>query len=132
MEKIAEYNGNKINYIIYKKKIKNMYIHVNEDKVYVSVPINTNDKIIDKFVNSKLKWIFNNLEKYKLIKKNNIENKNSIRIFSNWYKIQIEYTNSDINFKVDMKNMIVLIYLPILYKSENKEGLDNILNIVKI
>lgn len=51
-------------YKIIKSKIKNMYIHIKDGKVFVKIPNNYSNKKADDFVKSKEKWILDKLLEY--------------------------------------------------------------------
>lgn len=61
-----EYKGEKIQYILIKSKIKNMYIHIKEGKVIVKAPVKLKDKYVQDFVDKKAKWIYQKLRENKL------------------------------------------------------------------
>lgn len=60
-----EYNGEKIQYILIKAKIKNMYIQIKEGKVIVKIPMKLKEKYAHRFVNKKINWIYKNLKEEK-------------------------------------------------------------------
>ncbi|MCI9017246.1 MAG: M48 family metallopeptidase [Clostridia bacterium] len=59
------YNNEKIEYIIIRQRIKNVYIQIKEQEVVVKVPIRARRDEIRKLVKQKAKWIYENLEKQK-------------------------------------------------------------------
>lgn len=64
MEKI-ELNGQIIEYILQKKKIKNSYITIKDSIVTVKVPMKTSDLQINDFLTKRADWIINTIEKQK-------------------------------------------------------------------
>lgn len=68
--KSINYNNQTINYEIIRKKIKNVYIGIEEQKVIVKVPRLMPEEQIENLVNQKSKWIYERLNKgYNKIKR---------------------------------------------------------------
>lgn len=71
-----EYKTNKIQCIVEKSKIKNLYIYIKNGKVLVKAPFKLKDKEIEQFLNKKSKWIYENLHR----NKKKIEQEQNIKI----------------------------------------------------
>ena len=57
-----EYNGEKISFELYRRKIKNIYIYIKENQVIVKAPIRIKEEYIFDFVNKKAKWIYEKIK----------------------------------------------------------------------
>ena len=68
MEKLV-YNQKEIPYTIIRAKIKNLYIHVKEEKVIVKAPKYLKETQIKEFINKKAKWIYEKVNETKAQKK---------------------------------------------------------------
>ena len=62
---VIQYGEKEITYKIQKKKIKNLYIQIQNGEVIVKVPYRMKDNTIQEFVQKKAKWIAENLKKEK-------------------------------------------------------------------
>lgn len=60
-----EYEGERIEYIIIKARIKNLYIHIKDGEVIVKAPIRLKEKEIQDFVTRKKKWIYEKVKEDK-------------------------------------------------------------------
>ena len=60
-----QYAGKSIPYTLQRSRIKNLYIYIKNGEVIVKAPLKLADKQIEKFLNKKSKWIYENLEKNK-------------------------------------------------------------------
>ena len=101
-------------YIIQYKRIKNIYMRVKDNKIYISSPKKVSIKEIEKFIIQKEKWILNVIkkqEKYKNIEKE-IEAKRVKKYtdeeFLNIIKVSVDKYSSLMNLfpnKVKIKDM---------------------------
>lgn len=62
---VIQYGEKEITYKIQRKKIKNLYIQIQNGEVIVKVPYRMKDNAIQEFVEKKAKWIAENLKKEK-------------------------------------------------------------------
>lgn len=101
-------------YIIQYKKIKNIYMRVKDNKIYISSPKKVSIKEIEKFIIQKEKWILNVIkkqEKYKNIEKEIEEKrikKHTDEEFLNIIKVSVDKYSSLMNLfpnKVKIKDM---------------------------
>ena len=86
--KEIDYNGEKIQYILKRDKIKNLYIHIKNGKVLVKSPLRLKEEKITEFIEKKKKWIF-------------------IKLKENQEKIEKE-SNENIS-KEDIENLVILV-----------------------
>lgn len=86
--KEIDYNGEKIQYILKRDKIKNLYIHIKNGKVLVKSPLRLKEEKITEFIEKKKKWIF-------------------IKLKENQENIEKE-SNENIS-KEDIENLVILV-----------------------
>ena len=103
------YKNNKIEYVLVREKIKNLYIQIKNGKVIVKAPLRLSDKKIEDFINKKAKWIYDNLQKEKLKKQN-----------------QKDITSEDLNKLVKYVEKYILKYQKILKVSPNQVRIRDI------
>ncbi len=129
MEKnIVYYNGRKIEYEIKKAKIKNIYIHIKDESVIVKAPYRVNKEAIYELVEKKKKWIYNALNKQKLVEDRSVNLINKSYIFILDKKVNVQYENRKIkNIDIDINNETCYIYLPLDFKLnvENIKKIEN-------
>lgn len=126
--------------IIY-EKIKNSYIQIKDQQVFVKVPKKANLESITKLVESKKDWILKNLEKQEKVFKNEYSNGGKIKVLGNIYTIQIVqnrnpkvcingkniYCNCE-NNEESIRNLIDLFYKSIA-KDEVEAAMQHISSI---
>lgn len=102
---VIQYGEKEITYKIQKKKIKNLYIQIQNGEVIVKVPYRMKDNTIQEFVQKKAKWIAENLKKEKQkpqeeITPQKIENlKNTIQMAIQKYTNQLKVYPNKIRIK---------------------------------
>ena len=103
---IIQYGEKEITYKIQKKKIKNLYIQIQNGEVIVKVPHKMKENAIQEFVQKKAKWIAENLKKEKQkpqeeeITPQKIENlKNTIQMAIQKYTNQLKVYPNKIRIK---------------------------------
>ena len=103
---VIQYGENEITYKIQKKKIKNLYIQIQNGEVIVKVPHRMKENDIQEFVQKKAKWIAENLKKEKQkpqgeeITPQKIENlKNTIQMAIQKYTNQLKVYPNKIRIK---------------------------------
>ena len=103
---IIQYGEKEITYKIQKKKIKNLYIQIQNGEVIVKVPHRMKENDIQEFVQKKVKWIAENLKKEKQkpqeeeITPQKIENlKNTIKMAIQKYTNQLKVYPNKIRIK---------------------------------
>ena len=103
---IIQYGEKEITYKIQKKKIKNLYIQIQNGEVIVKVPHRMKENDIQEFVQKKVKWIAENLKKEKQkpqeeeITPQKIENlKNTIQMAIQKYTNQLKVYPNKIRIK---------------------------------
>ncbi len=129
MEEITRFikeNNEIIKYTITRKKVKRLNLRIRDGIVKVTTPYHLNEKEIIKFVESKSKWIYENVKKQeKLNKKINIAISDGDVIFHLGEKYKLEIIKNSKNFvKLDSINKKILIHTK---DTENKEFNKNIL-----
>src|SRR5574344_1584499 len=105
-------NKKEIHVEIEKKDLKNFNLRVfNNASVKCSVPLNSTNEEIEKFLKRKNKWILKNVEKYIKLKKfplNNIlKNGGSIKILGHSYLVNFIKAE---NFKIEFNDLNLNIY----------------------
>ena len=83
----VKYNSKIIEYEIVRSKIKNLYIHVRDNKVIVKAPIKMKQSEIEDIVDRKKKWI------YEKINQNVVENYkdgNTVKILGKDFLLQVQ------------------------------------------
>jgi len=63
--KQMKYNNDQIEYILIRKRIKNIYIQIKDKKVIVKVPFKIKENSVEKLIYEKSKWIYEKLEEDK-------------------------------------------------------------------
>ena len=103
---VIQYGEKEITYKIQKKKIKNLYIQIQNGEVIVKVPHRMKENDIQEFVQKKVKWIAENLKKEKQkpqeeeITPQKIENlKNTIQMAIQKYTNQLKVYPNKIRIK---------------------------------
>lgn len=103
---VIQYGEKEITYKIQKKKIKNLYIQIQNGEVIVKVPHRMKENDIQEFVQKKAKWIAENLKKEKQkpqeeeITPQKIENlKNTIQMAIQKYTNQLKVYPNKIRIK---------------------------------
>ena len=103
---VIQYGEKEITYKIQKKKIKNLYIQIQNGEVIVKVPHRMKENDIQEFVQKKVKWIAENLKKEKqkpqeeAITPQKIENlKNTIQMAIQKYTNQLKVYPNKIRIK---------------------------------
>lgn len=102
---VIQYEEKEITYKIQKKKIKNLYIQIQNGEVIVKAPCKMKDNAIQEFIQKKAKWIAENLKKEKQksqeeITPQKIENlKNIIQIAIQKYTNQLKVYPNKIRIK---------------------------------
>ena len=103
---VIQYGEKEITYKIQKKKIKNLYIQIQNGEVIVKVPHRMKENAIQEFVQKKVKWIAENLKKEKQkpqeeeITPQKIENlKNTIQMAIQKYTNQLKVYPNKIRIK---------------------------------
>lgn len=103
---VIQYGEKEITYKIQKKKIKNLYIQIQNGEVIVKVPHRMKENDIQEFVQKKVKWIAENLKKEKQkpqeeeITPQKIENlKNTIQTAIQKYTNQLKVYPNKIRIK---------------------------------
>lgn len=102
---VIQYGEKEITYKIQKKKIKNLYIQIQNGEVIVKVPHRMKENAIQEFVQKKAKWIAENLKKEKQkpqeeITPQKIENlKNTIQMAIQKYTNQLKVYPNKIRIK---------------------------------
>ena len=84
----VKYNSKIIEYEIVRSKIKNLYIHVRDNKVIVKAPIKMKQSEIEDIVDRKKKWI------YEKINQNVVENYkdgNTVKILGKDFLLQVQF-----------------------------------------
>jgi hypothetical protein len=84
----------KIEYVLIRKKIKNVYIGIKDGQVVVRAPMRLSTNKIEELLNSKKDWIENKLNSKKEDRNINLKNKNYIYVLNK--KIDIEYVKKDL------------------------------------
>ena len=91
----VKYGENEINYIVERRKIKNIYIVIKEDKVIVKMPLRLKVEYANELVEKKKKWIYESIQKQ--IKKNDrtidLAKKDYLYILDKKVYIKYEYKN---------------------------------------
>lgn len=116
IEKQKEFNIN-----IIKKTIKNFNIRIASDcKITCSVPIETTDEEITKFLKNKSKWITKQTEKFikltKISSSDVLKNGGSVNILGHQYYVSILSGNLP---KVELKNRKINIYVEDPFNQDN-------------
>lgn len=75
-----EYNGEKIQYVLIRSNIKNMYIYVRNQEVIVKAPYRLKIAYINEFVNKKAKWIYENLKNDTIMQEEKLEQEDIDRL----------------------------------------------------
>ena len=103
---VIQYGEKEITYKIQKKKIKNLYIQIQNGEVIVKVPHRMKENDIQEFIQKKVKWIAENLKKEKQkpqeeeITPQKIENlKNTIQMAIQKYTNQLKVYPNKIRIK---------------------------------
>ena len=103
---VIQYGEKEITYKIQKKKIKNLYIQIQNGEVIVKVPHRMMENALQEFVQKKAKWIAENLKKEKQkpqeeeITPQKIENlKNTIQMAIQKYTNQLKVYPNKIRIK---------------------------------
>lgn len=100
-----------IEYILIRKRIKNLYIQIKDGKVIVKAPIRLSTEKIESMLKSKEAWIKKKINNVKETRDINLKEKDYIYILNNKVNIKYEYLNvSKIIVKLDEKKCI--IYIP--------------------
>ena len=111
----VKYNSKIIEYEIVRSKIKNLYIHVRDNKVIVKAPIKMKQSEIEDIVDRKKKWI------YEKINQNVVENYkdgNTVKILGKDFLLQVQFLK-DIKPILDLNESDVVISLPLERKNRN-------------
>lgn len=121
-----------INVIVVRKKIKNINLRINRDKVVtVSASSRISINKIEEFVKSKKNWIINNVNKIESYNKNNVKNYEyidgeKIRIQNSDYIFKVIECNKN---KVEIENDNIVLYTTdILNYKKKKSIMDKFLN----
>lgn len=111
----VKYNSKIIEYEIVRSKIKNLYIHVRDNKVIVKAPIKMKQSEIEDIVDTKKKWI------YEKINQNVVENYkdgNTVKILGKDFLLQVQFLK-DIKPILELNESDVVISLPLERKDRN-------------
>ncbi|HJJ05245.1 MAG TPA: M48 family metallopeptidase [Clostridiaceae bacterium] len=111
----VKYNSKIIEYEIVRSKIKNLYIHVRDNKVIVKAPIKMKQSEIEDIVDRKKKWI------YEKINQNVVENYkdgNTVKILGKDFLLQVQFLK-DIKPILELNESDVVISLPLERKNRN-------------
>lgn len=111
----VKYNSKIIEYEIVRSKIKNLYIHVRNNKVIVKAPIKMKQSEIEDIVDRKKKWI------YEKINQNVFENYkdgNTVKILGKDFLLQVQFLK-DIKPILELNESDVVISLPLERKNRN-------------
>lgn len=111
----VKYNSKIIEYEIVRSKIKNLYIHVRDNKVIVKAPIKMKQSEIEDIVDRKKKWI------YEKINQNVVENYkdgNTVKILGKDFLLQVQFLK-DIKPILELNERDVVISLPLERKNRN-------------
>lgn len=111
----VKYNSKIIEYEIVRSKIKNLNIHVRDNKVIVKAPIKMKQSEIEDIVDRKKKWI------YEKINQNVVENYkdgNTVKILGKDFLLQVQFLK-DIKPILELNESDVVISLPLERKNRN-------------
>ena len=111
----VKYNSKIIEYETVRSKIKNLYIHVRDNKVIVKAPIKMKQSEIEDIVDRKKKWI------YEKINQNVVENYkdgNTVKILGKDFLLQVQFLK-DIKPILELNESDVVISLPLERKNRN-------------
>lgn len=111
----VKYNSKIIEYEIVRSKMKNLYIHVRDNKVIVKAPIKMKQSEIEDIVDRKKKWI------YEKINQNVVENYkdgNTVKILGKDFLLQVQFLK-DIKPILELNESDVVISLPLERKNRN-------------
>jgi len=121
--------GEKIDFFVQRKKVKNINLRVNIDKqIIVSIPENMEIEIVRDFVKSKVEWIKKQQSYYNLFTKDKecitFENGETVYLLGKQYKIKIV---SDIINNISIKEKYFEIHIKDKY-IKDKEYIKGIYN----
>lgn len=121
----VKYNSKIIEYEIVRSKIKNLYIHVRDNKVIVKAPIKMKQSEIEDIVDRKKKWI------YEKINQNVVENYkdgNTVKILGKDFLLQVQFLK-DIKPILELNESDVVISLPLERKNkDNTQIIKDLIN----
>ncbi|AWZ47544.1 M48 family peptidase [Clostridiaceae bacterium 14S0207] len=112
---------------IKRKKVKNITLKVkSQGTVHLTVPLNTSDEFINKFLKSKEKWIKKKVEFFKdnyknHIKKSYIEGENH-KYLGEYYKLQVISSKKEF-VSLDIENKVIKLYVKDKQDLERKKEL---------
>ncbi|MDQ0480562.1 M48 family metallopeptidase [Hathewaya limosa] len=112
---------------IKRKKVKNITLKVkSQGTVHLTVPLNTSDEFINKFLKSKEKWIKKKMEFFKDnykndIKKSYIEGENH-KYLGEYYKLQVISSKKEF-VSLDIENKVIKLYVKDKQDLERKKEL---------
>lgn len=112
---------------IKRKKVKNITLKVkSQGTVHLTVPLNTSDEFINKFLKSKEKWIKKKVEFFKDnykndIKKSYIEGENH-KYLGEYYKLQVISSKKEF-VSLDIENKVIKLYVKDKQDLERKKEL---------
>lgn len=101
-----------IEYIILRRKIKNVYICIKDGQVVVKAPLKLSEEKIKELINEKSAWIEKKLKNKKEDRNIDIKNKDYIYILGNKIKMEYEYISKNkINIFLDENSCKISIPL---------------------
>lgn len=111
----VKYNSKIIEYEIVRSKIKNLYIHVRDNKVIVKAPIKMKQSEIEDIVDRKKKWIYEKINQ-KVVE--NYKDGNTVKILGKDFLLQVQFLK-DIKPILELNESDVVISLPLERKNRN-------------
>lgn len=118
---IFKYNGEIVEYVLERKKIKNCYISIKDAIVTIKVPNKTSKKRVNELIEKRAEWIIKNVEKQKRSAKfpKQYVNGEIFKVLGKNVLLEIYYENiKKIKFKYWLGKFIVI--LPIEYKNNQR------------
>ena len=123
---IVEYNGEIIEYVVERKKIKNCYISVKDGKVIVKVPNRISDKKVKELIEKRANWIIDNVkkQKQKIRPPHEYVDGEKFRILGKDAILDISYENiKQPKVKLLTENLNVIV--PVEYEQNDRKIIEN-------
>lgn len=117
--KKLNYKDRTIEIDIVKSNIKNVYIHIKDNKVIVKAPKRLSEKKLAEIVNSKKEWIYEKIDK---VKKDNLKNGSEVYVLGRPYILSV-YFLKNIEPKIQINNGELQVVLPQNRKNKNNSEL---------